>query len=95
MRILSAALVGAAAALPTLVLATTSVPDPSDAAASVPAVAAPSAFDDYQPYRDGEAPTWQQVNRAVTPARPSSKREATSSSPSNTSHHSTHERDGQ
>nr|WP_224023494.1 hypothetical protein [Burkholderia vietnamiensis] len=95
MRILSAALVGAAAALPTLVLATTSVPDPSDSTASVPAVAAPSAFDDYQPYKDGDAPTWQQVNRAVTPARPSAKRGTTSSSPSNTSSHSTHERDGQ
>ncbi|CAN0627106.1 conserved exported protein of unknown function [Burkholderia multivorans] len=95
MRILSAALVGAAAALPTLVLATTSVSDPSDAAASVPAVAAPSAFDDYQPYKDGEAPTWQQVNRAVMPARAAAEPGVTSGRPSNTSHHSTHEDGGQ
>ena len=95
MRILSAALVGAAAALPALVLATTSAPDPSDAAASVPAVAAPSAFDDYQPYKDGEVPTWRQVNRAVMPAQTSSKRGGASGRPSNENHHATHEGAGQ
>jgi hypothetical protein len=40
--------------------------DPTDAAASVPALSVPSAFADYQPYRDQKAPTWQELNRAVT-----------------------------
>lgn len=65
MRMSIAALLGAAALLPALVHATT-LPDPADAAASVPAVSMPSAFADYQPYRDQKAPTWQELNRAVT-----------------------------
>jgi hypothetical protein len=51
MRMSIAALLGAAALLPALVHATT-LPDPADAAASVPAISVPSAFADYQPYRD-------------------------------------------
>ncbi|MGF7000551.1 hypothetical protein [Paraburkholderia sp. GAS32] len=66
MRMFIAALPGAAALLPALVLATTTLPDPTDAAASVPAVSVPSVFADYQPYRDQKAPTWQELNRAVT-----------------------------
>ncbi|MBS2132207.1 hypothetical protein KEX41_28905 (plasmid) [Burkholderia thailandensis] len=65
MRLLSAALLGAAATLPSLAHATTTFPDPTDAAASAPAITVPSTFDGYQPYRDGEGPTWQQLNRAV------------------------------
>ncbi|MFM0197933.1 hypothetical protein PQQ81_30375 [Paraburkholderia strydomiana] len=66
MRMYIAALVSAAALLPALVHATTPLPDPADAAASVPAVSVPSAFADYQPYRDQKAPSWQELNRAVT-----------------------------
>lgn len=66
MRMFIAALPGAAALLPALVLATTALPDPTDAAVSVPVVSVPSAFADYQPYREQKAPTWQELNRAVT-----------------------------
>jgi hypothetical protein len=66
MRMFIAALLSAAALLPALVHATTALPDPADAAASVPAVSVPSAFADYRPYRDQKAPGWQEVNRAVT-----------------------------
>ncbi|SKC88731.1 hypothetical protein SAMN05446935_9781 [Burkholderia sp. YR290] len=66
MRMFIAALLSAAALLPALVQATTTLPDPADAAASVPTVSVPSAFADYQPYRDQKAPTWQELNRSVT-----------------------------
>lgn len=65
MRLISAALLGAAASLPTLVHATTTIPDQTDAAASVPAISAPSAFNGYRPYNDADNPTWQQLNQAV------------------------------
>ncbi|HTH75705.1 MAG TPA: hypothetical protein VL635_14995 [Trinickia sp.] len=65
MRLISAALLGAAASLPTLVHATIMIPDPADAAARVPAISAPSAFDGYRPYNDADNPTWQQLNQAV------------------------------
>jgi hypothetical protein len=62
----TAALLGAATVLPAFGHATTALPDPTDAAVSVPAVGVPSVFADYQPYRDQKAPTWQELNRAVT-----------------------------
>ncbi|AOJ72134.1 MULTISPECIES: hypothetical protein [Burkholderia] len=65
MRKISAALLGASAAWPALVHATTTFADPADAAASVPAIVAPSALDGYRRYRDEDGPTWQQLNRAV------------------------------
>ncbi|MFM0571196.1 hypothetical protein PQQ88_23005 [Paraburkholderia caledonica] len=68
MRTICAALFGASAALPLLAHAVW--PDPADASASIPAVGASSAFDDYKPYRDSEGPSWQQLNRAVAPAQP-------------------------
>ena len=68
MRTISAALLGAGAVLPLLAHATTAVPDPTDAGASVPAVTVQSAFDGYKPWQDGEAPSWQQLNRAVAPS---------------------------
>ena len=72
MRMFIAALAGAAALLPALVRATSALPDPTDAAASVPTVSVPSVFADYQPYRDEKAPSWQELNRAVltTPGKP-------------------------
>ena len=75
MRSITAALLVAAATLPSLARATTTLADPADSSASVPALTAPSAFDGYQPYRDGEGPSWQQLNRAVTakPMRGASK----------------------
>lgn len=66
MRMFIAALLSAAALLPALVHATTTFPDPTDAAASVPAVSVPSAFADYQPYQEQNALTWQELNRSVT-----------------------------
>ena len=72
MRMFIAALAGATALLPALVRATSALPDPTDAAASVPTVSVPSVFADYQPYRDEKAPSWQELNRAVltTPGKP-------------------------
>jgi len=69
MRTISAALLGASAVLPLLAHATTVVPDPTDAGASVPVVTLQSAFDGYKSWQDGEAPSWQQLNRAVAPSR--------------------------
>ncbi|MFL9867378.1 hypothetical protein PQR67_24650 [Paraburkholderia fungorum] len=65
MRTFIAALLGATAVLPALGHATSTRPDPADAAASVPAVNVPSVFADYRPYREQKAPGWQALNRAV------------------------------
>lgn len=68
MRIFPAALLGAAA-LPSLAYATDALGDPTDAAAPVPALSAPFAFTNYQPYQadaESTAATWQALNRAVT-----------------------------
>ncbi|WP_321850428.1 hypothetical protein [Burkholderia diffusa] len=69
MRLITAALLGAAALVPSLAPAQTAFPDPADAAASVPDVAVTSAFDGYVPYRDDAGPGWKQLNRDVM-ARP-------------------------
>lgn len=65
MRLISAALLGAAASLPTLAHAIPPIPAPADAAASVPAMTVPSPFGGYRPFSDTDHPTWQQLNRAV------------------------------
>ncbi|NTZ87522.1 hypothetical protein FCJ61_32170 [Burkholderia metallica] len=65
MRLIIAALWGAAALVPSLAPAQTPFPDPADAAASVPDVTVPSAFDGYRPYRDDAGPGWKQLNRDV------------------------------
>ena len=65
MRLISAALLGAAAVLPALAYAAASIADPADAAAMVPPAAVPSAFDGYRPYSDSDNPSWQQLNQAV------------------------------
>jgi hypothetical protein len=65
MRLISAALLGAAASLPALAHAIPPIPAPADAAASVPAMTVPSPFGGYRPYSDADHPTWQQLNRAV------------------------------
>jgi hypothetical protein len=93
MRLISAALLGAAATLPPLAHATTTIPDPTEAAASAPAAANTSAFDGYQPYRDGDGRTWLQMNEAVldNPARGGVKRGGTPANPvDNNSNHSKH-----
>ncbi|BAO90707.1 uncharacterized protein precursor [Caballeronia cordobensis] len=69
MRTISAALLCAGAVLPSLAHATTVVPDPTDAGASVPSVTMQSAFEGYKSWQDGDAPSWQQLNRAVAPSR--------------------------
>jgi hypothetical protein len=68
MRTIPAALAAATALLPSLALASPEVPDPTDAAASVPVTTAISAFEGYRPYQDGDTPGWQEVNRAVSPS---------------------------
>ncbi|MFA8394351.1 hypothetical protein ACEPUD_30095 [Burkholderia ubonensis] len=90
MRLISAALLGAAVTLPSLAQATTTLPDPTDAAAPVPAMTIPSAFDGYQPYRDGDGPTWLQLNKAVLdkPAKGGMKHGGAPAHPGND--HSTH-----
>ncbi|AOR71628.1 hypothetical protein BBJ41_29710 [Burkholderia stabilis] len=82
MRLITAALLGAAAIVPSLAPAQTLFPDPADAAATVPDVTVTSAFDGYRPYRDDEGPGWKQLNRDVM-ARPA-KRDA---KPGNTTGH--------
>ncbi|PQV50042.1 hypothetical protein [Paraburkholderia sp. BL21I4N1] len=68
MRTFIAALLAATASLPSLVHAQTSpvIPDPADAAASAPALSAPSFFAAYVGYREPDAPNWPALNRAVT-----------------------------
>ncbi|MEK7912571.1 hypothetical protein AAB988_04060 [Burkholderia contaminans] len=65
MRLTTAALLGAAALVPSLALAQTPLPDPADAAAAVPDITVTSVFDGYRPYRDDEGPGWKQLNRDV------------------------------
>ncbi|MGG1946887.1 hypothetical protein AB1286_19075 [Trinickia sp. NRRL B-1857] len=65
MRLISAALLGAAVVLPALAHAVALMADPADAAAVVPTTAVPSAFDGYRPYSDSDNPSWQQLNQAV------------------------------
>ena len=69
MRTISAALLGAGAALSLLAHASAAIPDPTDAAAPVPAVTVQSTFDGYKSWQDNEAPSWQELNRAVAPTR--------------------------
>lgn len=94
MRLITAALLSAAATLPALVHATTTIPDPTDAAASVPAVTVPSALEGYRPYSDADNPTWQQMNQAVQgkPSMGGMKHGGTQSQPANNNHsnHSLH-----
>ncbi|KVK75346.1 hypothetical protein WS90_30075 [Burkholderia cepacia] len=66
MRLMTAALLAAAALVPSLAPARTPLPDPADAAAAVPDVTVTSAFDGYRPYRDDEGPGWKQLNLDVT-----------------------------
>lgn len=88
MRLITAALLSAAATLPALVHATTTIPDPTDAAASVPAVTVPSALEGYRPYSDADNPTWQQLNQAVQgkPSMGGMKHGGTPSQPANNNH---------
>ncbi|WP_175818794.1 hypothetical protein [Burkholderia sp. BCC0419] len=87
MRLIIAALWGAAALVPLLAPAQTPFPDPADAAASVPDVTVTSAFDGYRPYRDDAGPGWKQLNRDVM-ERPAKGR--TTGAAGNGAAHSTH-----
>lgn len=94
MRLITATLLSAAAGLPALAHATTPIPDPTDAAASVPAATVPSVFDGYRPYSDADSPTWQQLNQAVQdkPVKGGMKHDGTPDKPSGNNHtdHSMH-----
>ncbi len=66
MRSILAALLSAAALLPSFARATTSMPDPSDPAAPVPPVAVPSPTDGYRRFaNDADSPGWQRLNQTV------------------------------
>lgn len=95
MRTISAALMSAGAVLPLLAHAATPVPNPTDAGASVPAVTVPSAFDGYKPWQDGEAPGWQQLNRAVAPNRAITGNKHGQQADTNTNGKSPHEHGGE
>ncbi|EOH6072095.1 hypothetical protein [Burkholderia cenocepacia] len=84
MRLIIAALLGAAALVPSLAPAQTLFSDPADAAASVPDVTVTSAFNGYRPYRDDAGPGWKQLNRDVM-ERPAKGRTTGNAAP-----HSTH-----
>ncbi|MGT0195053.1 hypothetical protein ACVHYJ_23895 [Burkholderia pyrrocinia] len=93
MRLITAALLSAAAIVPSLAPAQTPLPDPADAAATVPDVTVTSAFDGYRPYRDDEGPGWKQLNRDVL-ERPAKGRTTADAKPGNPAGdgggHSTH-----
>ncbi|UVE67285.1 MULTISPECIES: hypothetical protein [Burkholderia] len=82
MRLITAALLSAAAIVPSLAPAQTPFPDPADAAATVPDVTVTSAFDGYRPYRDDEGPGWKQLNRDVL-ERPAKGRTTADTKPGN------------
>ncbi|VWD41996.1 hypothetical protein [Burkholderia lata] len=88
MRLITAALLSAAALVPSLAPAQTPLPDPADAAAAVPDVTVTSVFDGYRPYRDDEGPGWKQLNRDVM-ERPAKGR-STGGAAGNSATHSTH-----
>ncbi|WP_431227962.1 hypothetical protein [Burkholderia contaminans] len=88
MRFITAALLSAAALVPSLAPAQTPLPDPADATVAVPDITVTSAFDGYRPYRDDEGPGWKQLNRDVM-ARPAKGR-ATGGAAENGTAHSQH-----
>ncbi|VWB08586.1 hypothetical protein BLA6860_00217 [Burkholderia lata] len=88
MRLITAALLGAAALVPSLAPAQTPLPDPADATAAVPDVTVTSVFDGYRPYRDDEGPGWKQLNRDVM-ERPAKGR-TTGGAPGSGAAHSKH-----
>ena len=69
MRIIYAALLSAAVALPSFGSEPAAIPDPTDAGAPVPAVTVPSATDDYKPFQDKPVGSWRDLNGAVTPSK--------------------------
>lgn len=69
MRIICAALLSAAVALPSLASEVPPVPDPTDAGASVPAVTVPTATGSYKPFQDKPVGAWSELNNAVAPAK--------------------------
>ena len=97
MRLIIAALLGAASLVPSLAPAQTAFPDPADAAASVPDVTVTSAFDGYVPYRDDAGPGWKQLNRDVMerPAKEPATGHAKPGNPAGGAVHSTHGGAGQ
>ncbi|WP_321923410.1 hypothetical protein [Burkholderia sp. BCC1998] len=101
MRLIIAALLGAASLVPSLAPAQTAFPDPADAAASVPDVTTTSAFDGYVPYRDDAGPGWKQLNRDVmerpvkAPTKGAATGHAKPGNPAGGAAHSTHGGAGQ
>ena len=72
MRIIFAALLGAAVAMPSLASEAPSVADPTDAAASVPTETTPSVTESYKAFQDKPVRSWRDLNDAVAvPAKKS------------------------
>ncbi len=69
MRIICAALLSAAVALPSLASEIPPVPDPTDAGASVPTLTVPSATESYKPFEDKPVGAWRELNSAVAPVK--------------------------
>ncbi|KDR28433.1 hypothetical protein BG60_10755 [Caballeronia zhejiangensis] len=67
MRNILAALLTAAAAMPSFASETPSLPDPTDAAAPVPSVMVPAIAGSYQSFQDKPVGPWSELNNAVAP----------------------------
>ncbi|MFM0327847.1 hypothetical protein [Caballeronia glebae] len=67
MRIILAALLAAAAAMPSVASEKPFLPDPTDAAASVPSASVPAIADSYQSFQDKPVGSWRDLNNAVAP----------------------------
>ena len=67
MRIIFAALLGAAVAMASLASEASSVADPTDPAASVPTETVPSVTESYKAFEDKPVGSWHDLNSAVAP----------------------------
>ncbi|GJH18094.1 hypothetical protein CBA19CS22_16150 [Caballeronia novacaledonica] len=68
MRIILTALLTAAAAMPSFASEKPSLPDPTDAAASVPSASVPPIVGSYQSFKDKPVGSWRELNNAVAPS---------------------------
>jgi len=67
MRNILAALLTAAAAMPSFASETSSLPEPTDAAVPVPSVTVPAIAGTYQSFQDKPVGSWSKLNNAVAP----------------------------
>jgi hypothetical protein len=69
MRIIFAALLGAAVAMPSLASEAPSIADPTDPTVSVPTETVPPLTESYKAFEDKPVGSWRDLNGAVAPAR--------------------------